>query len=79
MSGKWTGGRGVARCQAWLLRPVIYNVVSLGPGVGSTRVVPFQHVPPLLVRFRHARPRSRSRGVRLSVGSFRVDVSSSSS
>jgi hypothetical protein len=46
MSGKWTGGRGVARCQAWLLRPVIYNVVSLGPGVGSTRVVPFQHVPP---------------------------------
>jgi hypothetical protein len=48
MSEKRTGDHAVARCQAWLMRPVIYGGSVQGRGVGSTQVVPFRHTCPLL-------------------------------
>jgi hypothetical protein len=33
MSGKWIGTHAVGRCQAWLMRPVIYS----GPVRGRAR------------------------------------------
>jgi hypothetical protein len=41
MSGKRTGARAVAQCQAWLNAVGYLWRVGLGPSAGSTQVVPF--------------------------------------
>jgi hypothetical protein len=50
MSGKWTDAYAVARALGEVNVVIHLWWVSVGPGAGSTRVVPFRRTrPPLLV------------------------------
>jgi hypothetical protein len=80
MSGKQTDAHPMARCQAWLTWLIIYDGSVYGEAghVIHSSGFPSTHLAPP-VRFRDARSRARCHGVRPNVGSFRVDVSTSSS
>jgi hypothetical protein len=73
---KWKAKRRLCRGSVTGVVDVVGQLwwTSLGLGEGSTRVVSLRFARPPPIWFRHARPRTRCRGVRPGAGASRVDV-----